>query len=131
VENRARPDASTLVAKGDRLLRKLLLRVAGDHYVRCITCSLVAPAKHLQVGHWIGRSKLATRYDLKNVSLQCQDCNYWHSGRPKEFEAALRKMWGDEEIDQMLVRSNERLELGELEQLINTLEWKLKERSPG
>ena len=131
MENRTRPDTGALVVKGDKVLRKLLLKVAGDHYVRCITCSHIAPAKHLQVGHWIGRSKLATRYDLKNVSLQCQTCNYWHSGRPKEFEQALRKMWGDEEIDQMLERSNQRLEIGELEQTINSLEWKLKERSPG
>ena len=118
-----------LVEKGDRLLRKILIKAAQGHRVRCITCSTVAPAEQLQVGHWIGRSKLAVRFDEKNVSLQCQQCNYWHSGKPKEFEAILRRTHGDEAIDELVERSNRRLEPGELETIIQNLEERWKELS--
>lgn len=117
---------SKLVAKGDRLLRKLLIKAAQGHRVRCVTCSHVAPAEQLQVGHWIGRSKLSVRFDVNNVSLQCQNCNYWHSGRPKEFEAILRRTHGDQAVDDLVAKSNRRMEPGELETIVEEMEQKLR-----
>lgn len=119
---KGRETVQDLVAKGDRLTRKILLRLAEGERVKCVTCSHVAPAAELQVGHFIGRSRLSTRFDEKNVSLQCVQCNYFGSGKPVEYEALLRRTWGDETVDDLIQRSKRSLDAGELEEIIQDLE---------
>lgn len=66
-------ETSSLVKTLDTLLRKILLYEKPS---RCYTCGYVPREKSfLQVGHFIKRGVLSTRWDLQNVELQCQRCN--------------------------------------------------------
>lgn len=45
-------------------------------------------------GHFVGRGKLKTRYDERNVNIQCRPCNRFGEGRKVEYALALEKKYG-------------------------------------
>lgn len=80
-----------------------------DGWCKCITCgkALKIGERDTQCGHFISRSYSPTKYDLDNMRPQCSRCNEFYSGRPIEFERALRLEVGDERVDEMKQKSTE------------------------
>jgi len=64
-------------------------------FVCCYTCDKIEHWKSLQNGHFVSRSKLATRYDEKNCRPQCSGCNLYGNGRPDVFGIKLTKEYGE------------------------------------
>lgn len=85
------------ILKLDKLLRQALLEEAGE-YARCPTCGRVYRAKELTVGHYITRARRVTRWDRRNVELQCVRCNIYQRGKPVEFREYLVKKWGEDVV---------------------------------
>lgn len=54
---------------------------------KCFTCGVTTD---LEVGHFISRRFLATRWDLDNCHLQCKRCNRELHGNLKVYEERLR-----------------------------------------
>lgn len=55
----------------------------------CYTCNIPLEFKKTQSGHFINRSLKATRWDERNVKVQCARCNNWMEGRQFEFSLKL------------------------------------------
>lgn len=95
--------AATLPAlrrKLDRVFSEFIRRRDGE-YGKCITCGAVKHWKAANAGHFIPRQYLATRYDERNVHLQCVHCNLWRRGNLIEYYAALVKKYGQAVVDEL------------------------------
>lgn len=67
----------------------------------CITCG-THDAEEWHAGHWISvGASSATRFDPKNIHLQCRQCNYFGAGRAQDYEARLPARIGQEEVDRL------------------------------
>jgi hypothetical protein len=53
----------------------------GWGFCRCFTCGCAKHWKEIDAGHWIGRGKKPTKFNINNVRPQCKQCNKW--GHPK------------------------------------------------
>jgi len=83
----------------------------------CITCGKAIQIGSIdcQAGHFIPRSYSPTKYEEDNLRPQCARCNgassqghfAKYSGRPIEFERALRLEIGDERVDELKMMSTE------------------------
>lgn len=64
-------------------------------YCRCITCGLrdVHTGGRIQAGHFIHRSN-STYFLLVNCWPQCQQCNGFSHGKPREYAAVLNQRFG-------------------------------------
>lgn len=58
------------------------------------------PNQHCQAGHFITRKKKSTKYDDKNVHIQCSGCNNKHfgNGMPTEYRSFLVGKYGEDKI---------------------------------
>jgi hypothetical protein len=73
----------------------------------CYTCGAVKEIKHIQNGHFIARSYLATRFDENNCRPQCVGCNMFGKGKPLEFEERLKKELGAKRVEDMKRKRND------------------------
>ena len=70
--------------------RYIRLRDTNEEgYGKCYTCDVPLEFKKTQAGHFINRSLKATRWDERNVKVQCARCNNWMEGRQFEFSLKL------------------------------------------
>lgn len=76
----------------DGLVRQIVRRKE----TRCFTCGIHAMSATMQVGHFVPRRYLATRWDLRNCHLQCAQCNMQKSGNIKEYRKKLGEKLADE-----------------------------------
>lgn len=91
----------------------------------CISCGKSIHFTESDAGHFIGRQHLATRYDERNVHIQCRKCNRFEYGRQYEYSIAL----GEELSQELLIKSKGVLKLTDPEwlEIYNTYNTKLKE----
>lgn len=82
-------------------LEAVTLVIGHEGLGECYTCGKTIPIKEADAGHCISRRKKATKYDRRNVKLQCKKCNKWLNGNTVEF---IRKM-GVETYAQLLTLS--------------------------
>lgn len=91
-----------LKAKADSVFSQYIRlrdsQVVGDERIGiCITCNkqIGASGKRTgQAGHFISRRYSATRYDERNVNLQCAGCNMWGGGEQYKYSLAIDKKYG-------------------------------------
>lgn len=79
----------------------------------CITCNKKAHISELDAGHFIDRSKKATRYNENNVNAQCITCNRFQSGRQYEHGKAIDKKYGKGTADKLLKTSQQIIKAGQ------------------
>lgn len=106
------------IAKLDRAL-SILVRsdpIFSDNGA-CITCG--AKDTLFDCGHFRRRECMSTRYDYRNLGLQCRKCNHFESGRPYEFSLWIDKKWGRGTAKQLARKSAmlKQWEIPPLEQL--------------
>ena len=88
--------------------RLVRLRAVFDRgNVRCVTCDKVYQwdCPVMQAGHFRRRWHKTTRYDDNNVFPQCLDCNYY--GNEKRLEEYMVSRYGQEMVDDLILRSNQ------------------------
>ena len=82
------------------------MRVCDESgYADCFTCGKRKHWKEVDAGHFITRSKYATRWNPANVQFQCKGCNRF-GGKPVEFMLALEKQYGHGIAEELLIESN-------------------------
>jgi len=62
---------------------------------QCFTCGELFPIEELDAGHFRSRKYNSTRYDEKNVALQCKKCNRFNSGEQWRFGRDLDDKYGE------------------------------------
>ena len=66
-------------------------------FCKCVTCGRVEKwdSGTMDAGHFKSRgARSDLRFERKLIFPQCRDCNSFHSGKPKEFEAFLVELYG-------------------------------------
>ena len=96
-----------LVAKLDSVFsRYIRMRVCDESgYAECFTCNVRRHYREVDAGHFITRSKYATRWDPINVQFQCKRCNM-NGGRQYEFGLKIDAIHGEGTAEEILIRSN-------------------------
>ena len=107
--------------KADAIFSKYIRHKYADDngYVRCYTCGKVGLVKKMQCGHFITRTKYATRFDENNCRPQCVACNMFHQGNGYIFGKKLEAEGIN--VDELLIKSS-RTEKIDYEYVI----WKCK-----
>lgn len=89
------------------------LNVNSEGYGTCISCGKGIHFSESDAGHFISRGKLATRWDVRNVNLQCRKCNRFEYGRQFEYSLNI----GTELAEQLLQDSRATFKISEPEYL--------------
>ena len=70
-------------------------------YASCVTCGKSLPWQQQQSGHFVPRSHLSTRWDPRNVHVQCVGCNIFGGGRYPEYALFLTRKYGPEILEEL------------------------------
>ena len=66
----------------------------------CITCGI--KTGKVDGGHFLPTSSYPSiRYYSKQIKCQCINCNQYNNGKPLEYEAKMRLMYGDDFVDNL------------------------------
>ena len=102
--------------------------VSGLGGVVCVSCGSHWDVKHIQAGHFVSRSYLATRWHPENVAPQCMQCNVFKSGNLAAYAAWGVNRYGMDWPARMvsLSRVPTKFSRGDLQALIVEYEDKIK-----
>ena len=121
---------SKLVKKLDSIFSQYI-RARDSKYGSCIcvTCGVQKPIKQMQNGHFISRSKYATRWDEDNCGAQCISCNMFKQGEQYKFSIYIDQKHYAGKAEEILRKSNKTVKYTDqdLIELINTYKLKLNE----
>lgn len=116
----------TIVTKLDKVFSEYIRkRKAVNEFAECVTCGKVDHWKDLQAGHFMSRKHYSTRWDERNVEVQCMACNVFRYGEQYKFSKYL----GTELSDELLSKSRETVKFPnwELIEMIEIYKNKLNE----
>ena len=101
----------------------------ADGFGNCITCKKKAYYKESHAGHFISRRHKATKFDEKNVHLQCVACNTYNAGRQYEYSIELDRRYGKGTAEELLQKSNslKKFTKGEIDELTKEYKEKVKQ----
>ncbi len=121
-----KPNRKLLVKKLDTIFSEYIRRrYAKNDIAECVTCGKKDHWKKLQAGHFMSRKHYSTRWDERNVEVQCQGCNVWRYGEQYKFSLHL----GSELSEELLIRSRqiEKFSNADLVMMYETYKQKVKE----
>lgn len=103
------------IKKLDAALSRYVRSSNADHtgHAECFTCGVRKPWKEMDCGHFMGRSKYATRWlykpeeGLVNVMPQCKGCNMVNGGQQYVFGQRLDAVYGPGTADRIVQMSNQ------------------------
>ena len=96
-KNRDPDSIPALDAKLWKLFSKFIRRRDSDPHTGigfCITCGAPRNWKGADAGHFIGRQHKGTKFDERNVHLQCKPCNKWGHGEQALYAIEIDKRYG-------------------------------------
>lgn len=76
---------------------------------QCYTCKTFDLIKNLQCGHYISRKHFSLRWVPENTFIQCYSCNCLMSGNYRVFTDNLIKDFGQEYVDNLEHRKNNKV----------------------
>lgn len=123
-----KPTRSKLVKKLDVVFSQYIRLKAADKrgMVKCVTCGKVGHWKTggMQCGHFMSRKHYSTRWDERNVAVQCVGCNMFKSGQQYLFSKYL----GDKLAEELHIKSQQitKFTSDELKDMIEHYSSKLK-----
>lgn len=105
-----KPTVSRLKKKLDALVSEYVRRRGSDDMdrARCVSCGLIGPWNTLQNGHYVSRSNLNTRWDLRNCHIQCVGCNVFKKGNYPAYTKYLLEQNGEKWL-QTLIADGEKI----------------------
>ena len=106
---KALPKISTLKKKAWKLTSEYVRLSVADHagYVSCVTCGATRKWNDsMQAGHWIPqKTGNATRYDLRNIHVQCAHCNLSEGGSPAAYALFMENTYSRETREDLVALS--------------------------
>ena len=92
--------------KLDRIFSKFIrLRDSKNGIGRCITCGKLINWTKAHCGHFMPRTRLATRFNEQNCNLQCPRCNTFSEGEHYIYGKMLNQKYGLGTADKLYVAS--------------------------
>ena len=130
------PTLSALEKKLDAIFSEWVRRSAADEggTVECVTCKRLMywRADGAQAGHFVKRQHRSTRWDERNVNVQCVRCNHHLGGNEAEHGAHIIRKHGLSVHEELLSLKNlvVKYTRSDLEALILEYQTKLKSLEP-
>ena len=119
-----------LVNKLDAVFSKYIrAKDAKNGVVKCVTCRKYLNSNEAHAGHYIGRRHMATRFDEKNVHVQCVFCNTFNEGAKDEYSLYLVNAYGPGILEELNRKKHmiAKFETFQLELMITEYKKKLSE----
>lgn len=79
----------------------------SEGMVICVTCARKFHWKIIQCGHFQKRGNLSTRYDIKNLAAQCEDCNCFHDGENEKFAQFINDFYGPGTAEELRTQADQ------------------------
>lgn len=118
----------------DRIFGEWIRRKDADSngIVRCVTCGIVRHYKEttqINAGHFWKRQHQATRFDPRNVHVQCVRCNNFRGGAEAEHAAYIIREYGLEVFEELERRHTQikKWTRDEIESMLEDYKQKLAE----
>ena len=108
--------------------------VKANGYVKCVTCGKVREwDDQMEAGHYVSRDKRATKYDERNVHIQCKSCNSYHGGEIAEYAAYLLSEYGADIITELVQKGREykKFTLDELKEMAKIYRKRIRDMGYG
>ena len=94
-----------LLEDAAKLLQRIRRIESADEsgYCVCVTCGKVDHWKNMEGGHWIPRTKTATKIEPTNIHPQCNSCNHFRKeeAAPK-YAQYMYNTYGKSHCDMLL-----------------------------
>ena len=91
---------SKLIKKLDNIFSQYIrLSNSVNDIAECVTCNKKDHWKKMQCGHFQSRKHYSTRWDERNVAVQCAGCNVFRYGEQFKFSLYLGKKLSQELLD--------------------------------
>lgn len=96
-------------------------------YVRCYTCGKIDHWKNMDNGHFIKRRYLNTRWDVKNLRVQCQYCNRTLNGNYEVYTRKITNELGEQGVQELkqLALSGNKVSTTQIKQMLKEYTSKL------
>ncbi len=93
----------------DSIISKCIRLGAADKdgMVPCATCGTLVHWTEIQCGHFQKRANTSTRYDIKNLAPQCEDCNCFKDGENEVFAEFIDKFHGAGTADMLRAQARQ------------------------
>lgn len=110
----------TLIYKLDLVVSRYVRQLYADKngICTCYTCGKRIPWKGMDCSHFISRRFNGTRFDLDNLRVCCQYCNRTLHGNLGKYREHLLRDIGQERIDALEKKKNQKISTPELEILL-------------
>ena len=113
-----------------RWFSKLIRLRDTDHlgFGKCCTCGKVVKWNDADAGHFVSRRHKATKFDERNVNIQCKHCNRFSSGEQHAHGQYIDKKhgYGTAQLLQDLSRKKCKLDKLWYEHMIEEVKAKVK-----
>jgi len=93
--------------------RYIRLRDSDGEFGACCSCVFVDNINNLDNGHFISRTKKATKYDERNTNLQCKRCNSYLKGNLIDYAIFLENKYGYGIVQELKEKSKKLCKLGD------------------
>ncbi len=122
-----KPTITKLKKKLDALVSECVRRRAADFsgMAQCVTCPTLKPWKEMQCGHYVSRSHLSVRWDLRNCHVQCFVCNMKFNGcKAGNYPMFSKYLIEQNGVDWLLqlIKDGEKIKQWKLQDLQNEIE---------
>lgn len=105
-KSKLRKEGKQPISKIQKLLWQECKRIIRQRYgATCYTCGSVGlTGSNWHTGHLWAKASLGAylKYDLRVLRPQCYKCNIHHGGRGADFIENMRRIEGNEYVDQIL-----------------------------
>lgn len=120
-KNKLIKNCDKLFSEYTRELQRLTLG-----YNRCFICGKRISKEEAQIGHYVRRSYLATRWLPEFCQVNCFDCNVLKSGNLKAYRERLVEEFGEEFVRNKELSKNRKIDIFEIKSIESDLKKKLK-----
>ncbi len=127
-----KPKVSTVKKRLDNIfneyIRRRDIRGSGECAI-CCSCGKIDEWKNMDAGHFVPCQHNATRYDERNVNIQCRKCNRYDEGNSAGYAVFLIKKYGADIIEELdaLGHTTKQFKVSELLELEQEYKQKLIE----
>lgn len=84
-------------------------------YGSCISCNRYIHYSDSDAGHFVSRDRMTTRWNEKNVHLQCRNCNRFRSGEQYSQSLNIQRRYGDSAPEILLAESHKTSKMTDFE----------------
>ena len=121
-------ERNKLIKSCDKLFSEYTRRLQRQtlRYNRCFICGKKISFEESQIGHYVRRSYIATRYLPEFCQVNCFDCNVVKSGNLKRYRERLVEEYGEDFVREKELSKNRKVDIFELKSIEQDLKQKLK-----